>query len=188
VSVRPSLFPIMRRVQSLQNFYRGLGVVRNSGLVGLNSRPVVVDPHPTNYHFYSAAHFSVGKPNRKEAELATGIRIIDIPSAKEAAKKLLEIWDLEMSMITLGEDGLVIFDPRLDEVIHLETEALSVFDVSGAGDTVTSVFTAGLAVGCSSSLAGQLANIAAGIVVAEVGTAPIELKKFRKELEGYFLL
>jgi bifunctional ADP-heptose synthase (sugar kinase/adenylyltransferase) len=60
-----------------------------------------------------------------------------------------------------------------------------VFDVSGAGDTVTAVFTSALAVGASAVTAGVLANIAAGIVVSEVGTAAINLDKLRAEVSKW---
>ena len=67
--------------------------------------------------------------------------------------------------------------------IFLETVAQEVFDVSGAGDTVTAVFTAALAAGASYQAAGELANIAAGIVVSEVGTVPVSLERLRKDVE-----
>jgi D-beta-D-heptose 7-phosphate kinase/D-beta-D-heptose 1-phosphate adenosyltransferase len=63
--------------------------------------------------------------------------------------------------------------------------AREVFDVSGAGDTVTAVFTAALAVGAGPVHAGILANIAAGIVVSEVGTAAIKLDKLREQVEKW---
>ena len=69
--------------------------------------------------------------------------------------------------------------------LHLETAARQVFDVSGAGDTVTAVYTAALAVGSGPINAGILANIAAGIVVSEVGTAAIQLDKLRYEVSNW---
>lgn len=86
-------------------------------------------------------------------------------------------------MITLGEGGLVIAEKGKPGGICLDTVAKEVFDVSGAGDTVTAVFTAALATGASLQVAGHLSNFAAGIVVSEVGTVAITLDKLRKELE-----
>src|SRR5690606_6186811 len=102
----------------------------------------------------------------------------------DAAKRLRELWTAEMMMVTLGEGGLVLVNDEYPEGLFLETTARSVFDVSGAGDTVTAVFGAALGSGSSVSLAGELANIAAGIVVSEVGTVPITTEKLRGVLEA----
>ena len=156
---------------------------REKGELSLKTCPLVVDPHPANYGIYEG--MSVAKPNRKEAELATGIPITNKASAIEAANVLLSLWKAEMMMITLGEDGLVIAFADGSPPILLETRARQVFDVSGAGDTVTALFTAAIAAGCSPRIAGELANIGAGIVVSEVGTVAVSLDKIRAEIEEY---
>ena len=89
-------------------------------------------------------------------------------------------------MITLGEGGMVITERGKEGGITLDTVAREVFDVSGAGDTVTAVFTAALAAGVELSIAGQLANIAAGIVVSEVGTVAIQYDVLKKEIEEHY--
>lgn len=149
--------------------------------LGLGVRPLVVDPHPTNYSIYS--HISVAKPNRKEAEAGSGVKIVDRQSALEAGRKLCERWDSDMVMVTLGEDGLVIVRRGSDAGVFLETVAREVFDVSGAGDTVTALFTGAISVGASVEVAGDLANIAAGVVVSEIGTAPISLERLKREIQ-----
>jgi len=60
-----------------------------------------------------------------------------------------------------------------------------VFDVSGAGDTVTAVFCSALATGASPTIAGVLANIAAGIVVSEVGTVAVDIDRLRTEVSKF---
>jgi rfaE bifunctional protein kinase chain/domain len=150
------------------------------GAFQLTKRPLVVDPHPANYSLYKS--FTVAKPNRKEAELASGVSITSRESALTAAQVLLKKWRSEMIVITLGEDGLVIVGAQQSPVF-IETIAQEVFDVSGAGDTVTALFTAALAVGASPVLAGDFANIAAGVVVSEVGTVAITEAKLRREIE-----
>jgi len=162
---------VMRKVQQ----------ARKSGRLGLGARPLVVDPHPANYGLYNGV--SVAKPNRREAEEASGIRITDRGSALRAGQALLRKWDAEMMLVTLGEDGLAIVSGEKDDGIFLETVAIEVHDVSGAGDTVTAVFSAALACGASSAVAGDLANIAAGIVVSEVGTVAIDPQKLKSEIE-----
>ncbi len=157
-----------------------LNAKKASGMLGLKQRPLVVDPHPANYGIYRS--FTVAKPNRREAELASGIAITDRASAVQAAHVLIAKWQSEMILITLGEDGLVIVAPNT-EPLFLETIAQDVFDVSGAGDTVTALFTAAIAVGATPEQAGDLANIAAGVVVSEVGTVAITETKLRREIE-----
>jgi D-beta-D-heptose 7-phosphate kinase/D-beta-D-heptose 1-phosphate adenosyltransferase len=149
--------------------------------LGLGKRPVVVDPHPANYAIYSC--LSVAKPNRKEAEAGAGIKIVDRATALQAGRILCERWDSAMVMITLGEDGLVIVRRGADTGTFLETVAREVFDVSGAGDTVTALFTGAIASGATVEVAGDLANIAAGVVVSEIGTAPISLERLKREIQ-----
>jgi rfaE bifunctional protein kinase chain/domain len=155
------------------------------GDLGLSSRPLFVDPHPRNYNHYSI--MSVAKPNRKEAEAASGQKIESIEDAFRVAELLLSKWNSEIMVITLGEGGMIVRRAGSTDGLHLETAAQEVFDVSGAGDTVTAVYTAALAVGAGPINAGVLANIAAGIVVSEVGTAAIKLDKLREKVSTWEL-
>lgn len=148
---------------------------------GLDICPIVVDPHPKNYGIYS--DITVAKPNRREAEIATGIEINSREKALEAAKCLATKWGSQIVLITLGEDGMVLVAPNISGGLFLDTLAVEVFDVSGAGDTVTAVFAAALAAKVAPDIAGVLANLAAGIVVAEVGTAAIDLVKLRSAID-----
>jgi D-beta-D-heptose 7-phosphate kinase/D-beta-D-heptose 1-phosphate adenosyltransferase len=128
---------------------------------------------------------SVAKPNQKEAEIASGRTISSIDEAFQAADALMKKWNSEMMVITLGEDGLIVRKAGESPGVHLETMAREVFDVSGAGDTVTALFCAALAVGASPTEAGILANIGAGIVVSEVGTVAIDNERLRQEVEKW---
>jgi D-beta-D-heptose 7-phosphate kinase/D-beta-D-heptose 1-phosphate adenosyltransferase len=125
---------------------------------------------------------SVAKPNRKEAELASGVRIASIGDAFKAADLLLKKWKSELMVVSLGEDGMIVQQSDGSAGIHLQTAAQEVFDVSGAGDTVTAVFCSALATGSSPTIAGVLANIAAGIVVSEVGTVPVDMARLHHEI------
>jgi len=149
-----------------------LSTLKTSGKI---TCPIVVDPHPANFKAYK--NITIAKPNRAEAERATGIDIRNNADALNAAKMLMEQWSSEMMMVTLGEGGLVLVSDEYPQGLFLETVAKSVYDVSGAGDTVTAVFAALLGSGTPVDLAGSLANIAAGIVVSEVGTVPITREK-----------
>jgi D-beta-D-heptose 7-phosphate kinase/D-beta-D-heptose 1-phosphate adenosyltransferase len=152
-------------------------------LFGLGRKPVIVDPKGPNFGLYSAA--TVIKPNRKEAEEASRSPISDRESAISAGKRLLDLWNTELLMITLGEDGMVLVGKEgtgVDE-IGIGTVARDVYDVSGAGDTVSAVFGLALASGASPLVAAQLSNYAAGIVVAEVGTVAVDFETLKAAID-----
>ena len=151
------------------------------GEISLQKKPIIFDPHPDNYSIYKTV--CIAKPNRKEAERAVNMSIRNREEACVAVQKLMELWHSDMALITLGADGMVIKCAGDAEPVLIDTMAKKVFDVSGAGDTVTSVFVAALCAGASPNVAGNLANIAAGVVVSEVGTIPIEINKFRDAIE-----
>lgn len=154
------------------------------GVLGAPNRPLVVDPHPTNSALYK--RMTVAKPNRAEAEQASGIKIGSRADAEQAAKLLLDRWGADLILLSLSEDGLLIVGKDMPPGgAHLPTEAREVFDVSGAGDTVTAVFTAALAAGVAPIVAGDLANVAAGIVIGEIGTAAISTDQLREEISSW---
>ena len=138
--------------------------------------PVVVDPKGRDYSAYAGA--TVITPNRKEAELAAGFSLARWEELVRAGALLREKLSLDHLLITLGAEGMLLF-PREGREVHLPTRAREVFDVSGAGDTVAALMALGLARWGDPVLAARLANLAAGVVVGKVGTAPI----FRPELE-----
>jgi rfaE bifunctional protein kinase chain/domain len=154
----------------------GKGVVTRRLLEMLGNRketaaPVVIDPNQANFDSYHGAYLL--KPNKKEAEASASMIIHDVDSAFAAARVLLERWSCQHVLVTLGAMGMVLLG-REDKVkIHLEARARQVFDVSGAGDCVTAIFAACLGKGIDWQLAGELANLAAGVVISEVGTVPI---------------
>jgi rfaE bifunctional protein kinase chain/domain len=153
---------------------------KEQGKLSLKDRPVMVDPHPANYELYKG--MALAKPNRKEAERGSGVKITDVKSAVQAGKILLKRWDAEILVISLSEDGLVIVGAGAEDGIHIPTHAKEIFDVSGAGDTVTALFAAAIAVGATPLVAGTLANLGAGVVVSEVGTMPITAKQLEREI------
>ncbi|MDZ4786464.1 MAG: PfkB family carbohydrate kinase [bacterium] len=162
-----------------------LSNARKNGILNISKKPLVLDPHPKNYSIYNG--FSVVKPNRKEAEAASGITISNEVTAIKAADIIRKKWNVDLVIITMGEDGLLL-SPASGKSVLLETEALEVFDVSGAGDTVTAVYTAAVASGSSTEIAGHLANLAAGVVVAEVGTVPITLEGLKNHIVKVYKL
>lgn len=143
-----------------------------------NEAKVLVDPKGDDYTKYIGSYLLT--PNKKEAELATGITIKDDESLKEALKKLHNTACLQVPMITLSEDGIAIIDEN-NEVIKKPTVAREVFDVTGAGDTVLASLGYCLANGDDILDAVEFANLAAGVVVGKIGSATATLE----EIEEY---
>ncbi len=144
--------------------------------------PVIVDPRLSNdYTIYKGA--TAITPNRYETKLSTGIKITDIDSMKSAGKKLSEESSFEYVIITADKDGMFLY--RNDESCDLiPTVPKDVYDVSGAGDMVLSVF--GFVVGSKNSFqdAAMIANIAAGIEVGKIGAVPVSKSEILSELMG----
>ncbi|HEY5673706.1 MAG TPA: bifunctional D-glycero-beta-D-manno-heptose-7-phosphate kinase/D-glycero-beta-D-manno-heptose 1-phosphate adenylyltransferase HldE [Malonomonas sp.] len=132
--------------------------------------PVIVDPKGADFGRYRGA--TLLTPNRREAEVATGMKITDETTLLAAGEKLLREQQLEALVLTRSEAGMSLFAAD-GSIEHLPTEAREVFDVSGAGDTVVAVIGAALAVGSSLGDAARLANLAAGIVVGKLGTSTV---------------
>jgi len=129
---------------------------------------VTADPKPKNIDLFAGV--TCVAPNAGEAAEATGIAIHDDASLDVAGSALLERLDCRYVVVTRGERGMAFFGAR-GERLHIASVARTVFDVSGAGDTVIAVLTAALAAGADGALAVQLANFAAGAVVEKLGTA-----------------
>lgn len=134
------------------------------------SLPVLVDPKGSDYRKYRGA--TILTPNRKEAEAAAGMVIHDDASLQEAAQAIMTSLELDNLLITRSEEGMSLFSGN-GETVHIPTVAREVFDVTGAGDTVLAVLACGVAGGTGLTEAAQLANIAAGIAVAKVGTSVV---------------
>ena len=136
--------------------------------------PVLVDPKGKDYGRYRGA--TLITPNRKEAEEALGRSLEDLPDIENAAAELMELAELDAAVITLGAEG-IYYRSCTDALGNCEgrvaTKARDVFDVTGAGDTVIANLALGLAAGLELSVAVELANHAAGIVVGRRGAASV---------------
>ena len=131
---------------------------------------MVVDPKPGKPERFSAT--SLITPNQLEAEKMAGLGIDSDESLRKAADILLEKVSCQAVLITRGEHGMALLE-KGRELLTIPTTAREVFDVTGAGDTVISALALGLAAGAPYAVAATLANIAAGVVVAKVGTATV---------------
>ena len=137
-----------------------------------NNKKVLVDPKGLDYSKYRGAFLLT--PNKKEASEATQINIKDEASLTQAITQLKAQCDLNVSLITLSEQGVAIYDDKLRT--H-PTVAREVFDVTGAGDTVLASL--GFALACNYEIddSVEFANLAAGVVVGKIGSATATLNE-----------
>jgi rfaE bifunctional protein kinase chain/domain len=151
----------------------GKGVVGGPLLEALAERRArrpflwLIDPKRGNFARYRGA--SLVKPNAAEASAASGIEITDRRSLRAAGRRLLDVWETEAVLISRGEEGMSLFK-RSGEVRHFPT---------GAGDTVLAACALALAAGGTLEEAAVLANVAAGIAVAHVGTVAVTARDLR---------
>jgi rfaE bifunctional protein kinase chain/domain len=130
--------------------------------------PIVVDPKYRQFFEYAGA--TVFKPNRRELESALGAAV-NLKDAR-ALPDVLERLKVDNLLVTLGEEGMLLVT-KDGRSTHIPSMAREIFDVSGAGDTVTAWLGTALAAGASLREAAQLANYAAGIEVGKPGVATV---------------
>lgn len=161
-----------------------------------HSKIIVVDPKVEHFHEYGTVTSIT--PNRNETETALknifpnrrkelGILSTTLKTTIEieaAGQGLLEYLNIESLLMTLGEDGMYVFE-KGKAPFPLPTRAREVFDVSGAGDTVIAVFTVALATGAEKQVAADIANHAAGIVVGKMGAVAITSDELIKSVKEY---
>ncbi|MBN1306837.1 MAG: bifunctional hydroxymethylpyrimidine kinase/phosphomethylpyrimidine kinase [Chitinispirillaceae bacterium] len=132
-----------------------------------------IDPKERSIHLYRGA--SVITPNLKEAHTLAGVpyRHCSDEEINALGWKIIDIYNTCYLLITLSERGMALFCRDGQQFTRLPTVAQKVFDVTGAGDTVISVFTAAIAGGATPPEAAFLANHAAGLTVAQLGTVSV---------------
>jgi rfaE bifunctional protein kinase chain/domain len=130
--------------------------------------PIIVDPKYRQFFEYAGA--TVFKPNRRELESALGAAV-DLQNG-DALPQVLSRLKVDNLLVTLGSEGMVLVtkDGGLTQIPSI---ARQIYDVSGAGDTVTAWLGAALAAGASVREGAQLANYAAGVEVAKPGVATV---------------
>jgi len=159
-----------------------------SGIVALaraRKKIIAADPNPRNNIPWRG--LSVVKPNRSEAFHAAGIPLQESDADDKVLKKvgtaLLQKWRAELVLITLGEEGMMLFQ-RNQKPHHVPTKARQVFDVSGAGDTAIALFTLALCSGATPLEAAEIANHASAVVVGKLGTATVSPNELRNNFEN----
>ena len=144
-----------------------------------------LDPKPGN--LTPVKGIGVIKPNRGEAFAMAKLSDTETPAEDPrsdrrlaaVAETLMREWAPEQLMISLAAQGLALYRRGEKTARVIPTKAREVFDVSGAGDTVTGTYTLALSSGASPEHAAEIANLAAGVVVGKVGTAPITFNELK---------
>jgi len=159
-------------VVAISDYAKGLLIPREIATIvhaaKAAKRIVIVDPKGRDYSRYKGA--TILTPNKRELADAAQMPVDDDRSVELAAKKILKIVEAQAIVVTRGADGMSVV-PAKGKPLHLPALAREVFDVSGAGDTVVATLATALAGGLSLEQAARLASVAAGVVVAKVGTA-----------------
>jgi D-beta-D-heptose 7-phosphate kinase/D-beta-D-heptose 1-phosphate adenosyltransferase len=152
------------------------------GLVHLARRlnkPVVVDPKGRDYSKYSGA--TVITPNAGETHLAAEPISVSSGGLEDDAQRLQSTLEGTSLLVTRGSDGVSLFRVGR-EPYHVPARKRSVFDVTGAGDTLAATLALGLASGASLEESAVIANAAGGIVVGKIGTATVSPSELESEI------
>ncbi len=144
------------------------------------NKKVLIDPKGKDFVKYKGAYLLT--PNKKEAELVCDFEIRNKESLEHALKKIKDLAELEKSLITLSEDGIGLYDGK--KVQTCKSLALEVYDVTGAGDTVLAALGFYLCFDDDILSAINFANLAAGVVVAKLGSASANLDEIRTYQEN----
>ncbi len=149
---------------------------------------VIVTVDPQVSHFFQYKYIDIMTPNHHEAGKALGKKLSSEKEIEDACIELCKRLEPKAMMITRGEKGMSVYDVSEKKFHHIPTVAREVFDVTGAGDTVISIYTAFLAAGMSILEASLVANASAGVVVGKLGTATVSIKEIEQNLGALGIL
>lgn len=149
-----------------EDFLQALGNIKSKSQRPLN---ILVDPKPKHFSLYSDAFLLT--PNLVEAESMVHLNASrDLAGIQETGRRLLQQVSCENLLVTLGAEGMFLFENSGKE-FHISAMAQSVYDVTGAGDTVIAMIGLSVAAGHPLLICSMLANYAAGVVVGKIGAA-----------------
>ncbi len=162
----------------VSDYAKGVVTPRIMELVASRFSIVTVDPTPEHIDWYRDV--TLLTPNHLEASQAAGIAERDEGDLERIGAALVERTRSGV-LITRGEKGMALF-PIDGGPVYVPTQAQEVVDAVGAGDTVISAATLALAAGADLEQAVRLSNLAAGVVVAKVGTATVTPDEVRARI------
>lgn len=145
-----------------------------------SGKAVIIDPKGSDFAKYKGA--TVITPNEKEMALAAPIKINSKEDLERSAEYLFALTRTEAILVTRGKDGMILYNKK-EKPHEITAEAKEVFDVTGAGDTVISVFGMSVFSGFTFEEAAWLANSAASFVVGKLGTAVVTLDEINRFLQ-----
>jgi len=154
-------------------------------LVQKYGKKIVVDPKIRHHLDYR--NVNILKTNLKNASETLKIKINDQLSLKKAGLTLLEKIRSDVVIITQGKEGMTVFKKNLGgsiDVIYMPAFAREVFDVTGAGDSVTATLALSLSAGSSIEEAAFLSNAVAGVKVSKIGTASVTIPEVKRLLRS----
>ena len=167
----------------------GKGVITYNLLTALietaNKAGKFIAVDPKEVHFMNYRNVSVITPNHHEAGFISGKKIINESTLIDVGSNLMDLLNLESLLITRGEKGMTLFEKDRN-ITHIPAVAKTVYDVTGAGDTVIATLTVAKSAGASIKDAAVIANIAAGLAVAQFGTARITAAELKEAVTRYF--
>lgn len=162
----------------LSDYGKGVITKKVSEFIKSLNKPIFVDPKPSNFHLYK--NITIMTPNKKEAY--ESVKLDKTVPLEEVGKKILEELKINQLLITLGSEGMALFEG--DKIVKIPAKAKKVFDVTGAGDTVISVLALSKLSGGTWEESATISNYAAGYVVGEIGTATIDRNTLIKIIES----
>lgn len=148
-------------------------------LTTTNNCFVAVDPQISHFNLYKQV--SILTPNHHEAGNFLGKKLISDKEVEDGAIEICAKLNSDL-MITRGDKGMTIYEKESGKITHIPTVAKEVFDVTGAGDTVISVYTAFKLSGLNEIESALVANAAASVVISRLGAATASIAEIENKL------
>ena len=142
---------------------------------------IAVDPQVRHFDYYRGVDLLT--PNHHEASSYLGQKLVTDEALEAGGSEILKSLDAKLLLITRGEKGMSLFERGREGTRHFSTQAREVFDVTGAGDTVISIFTLALSAQASLETAVHLSNTGASQVVRRVGAVALSQEELLQEVQ-----
>lgn len=149
-------------------------------LANKHNKIIVVDAQKNLGNYKNVTSMT---PNLPDTQKSVGFEIVDEKTLQRAADKLLFDTEAKFILITCGADGMFVAEPNKKYTKIPVFNKSEVFDVTGAGDTVTAVYTLALATGADPVYAAIIGNVAASIVVRQFGCATTTIEELLSAVE-----
>ena len=153
---------------------------RSIELANKYNKIIVVDAQRNLQNYKNVTSMT---PNPPDTQKSVGFDIVDEKTLQRAGDKLLFDTEAKFILITCGADGMFVAEPNKKYTKIPVFNKSEVFDVTGAGDTVTAVYTLALAAGADAVYAALIGNVAASLVVRQFGCATTTVEELLAAVE-----